>query len=100
MKTLESGNKVPGGFYFDRTSWQLVTVNGKEGTLPGEKDARYMKVPSLMVLAGAPVLGGAMVLFLPFVGFALFFRHLVTKSKETVAAATAATTPARAAKKS
>ena len=85
MRELESGNKVPGGFYFDKTSWQLVTVNGDEGVLPGDKAARYFKVPALLVLAGSPVVGGAFVMFLPFIGFALFIRHLAGKAKEKAA---------------
>jgi len=86
MRELESGNKVPGGFYFDKTSWQLVTVKGDEGVLPGEKEARYFRVPALLVLAGAPVIGGSFVMFLPFIGFALFVRHLAAKAKIRAAA--------------
>ena len=66
------GNKVNGGFYLNRKTWDLVTVNGKKGLLPGEADERYLKVPTLAMLAAAPVLGATLVVFLPFVGFALF----------------------------
>ena len=82
MKELEAGNKVPGGFYFDKTAWQLVTVNGREGTLPGNEDSRYFKVPSLLAVGASPLIGAAFVLFLPFIGFALFAKHLVGKAKE------------------
>ena len=30
------GNKVDGGFYLNRKTWDLVTVNGKKGVLPGD----------------------------------------------------------------
>ncbi len=66
------GNKVNGGFYLNRKTWDLVTVNGKKGLLPGEPDDRYLKVPTLAMLAAAPVLGATLVVFLPFIGFALF----------------------------
>jgi hypothetical protein len=66
------GNKVAGGFYLNRKTWDLVTVNGKKGLLPGETEDRYLKVPTLAMLAAAPVLGATLVVFLPFVGFALF----------------------------
>ena len=36
MRHHEAGTKVPGGFYFNRASWELVTVSGKEGPLPAQ----------------------------------------------------------------
>jgi hypothetical protein len=66
------GNKFDGGFYLNRKTWDLVTVNGKKGLLPGEAGDVYLKVPTLAMLAAAPVLGATLVVFLPFVGFALF----------------------------
>jgi hypothetical protein len=71
-KENRGGNKVGGGFYLNRKTWDLVTVNGKKGLLPGEVDDRYLKVPTLAMLVAAPVLGATLVVFLPFVGFALF----------------------------
>ena len=71
-KENRGGNKVDGGFYLNRKTWDLVTVNGKKGLLPGETEDRYLKVPTLAMLAAAPVLGATLVVFLPFVGFALF----------------------------
>jgi hypothetical protein len=68
----KGGNKVPGGFYLNRKTWNLVTVNGKKGLLPGKADDLYLRVPTLAMLAAAPVLGATLVVFLPFVGFALF----------------------------
>jgi hypothetical protein len=96
MRHLEAGTKVPGGFYFDTDGWKLVTVNGRKGVLPGDGKARWMRVPALLVLAGAPVLGGAFVLFLPFIGFALFARHLAANAKERLAAAEPAKANVRA----
>jgi hypothetical protein len=71
-KENRGGNRVDGGFYLNRKTWDLVTVNGKKGVLPGEADERYLKVPTIAMLAAAPVLGATLVVFLPFVGFALF----------------------------
>jgi len=90
MKELEGGTKVPGGFYFDKTTWQLVTVNGKDGLLPGDAKDLYFKVPLPLVIIGSPIVGGAFVMFLPFIGFALFARHLVAKAKEKAATTTPA----------
>ena len=71
-KETRGGNRVDGGFYLNRKTWDLVTVNGKKGLLPGVADDLYLKVPTLAMLAVAPVLGATLVIFLPFVGFALF----------------------------
>jgi hypothetical protein len=68
----KGGNRVDGGFYLNRKTWDLVTVNGKKGVLPGKPDDLYRKVPTLAMLAAAPVLGATLVVFLPFIGFALF----------------------------
>lgn len=66
------GNRVDGGFYLNPRTWNLVAVNGKKGVLPGKGDDRYLKVPALAMLAAAPLLGATLVVFLPFVGIALF----------------------------
>ena len=71
-KETRGGNKVDGGFYLNRKTWDLVTVNGKKGVLPGKANELYLKVPTLAMLAAAPLLGATLVIFLPFVGFALF----------------------------
>jgi hypothetical protein len=71
-KETRGGNKVDGGFYLNRKTWDLVTVNGKKGVLPGKANDLYLKVPTLAMLAAAPLLGATFVIFLPFVGFALF----------------------------
>lgn len=71
-----AGTTVKGGFYFNRDAWDLVTVSGKEGVLPGAGGQRCMRVPVWAVLALAPALGGLFVVFLPFIGFALVFLHL------------------------
>jgi hypothetical protein len=63
---------VRGGFYFNRTTWDLVTVGGKKGELPAGVWAR---VPTFFALLAAPVLGATLVLFLPFAGIALFLRE-------------------------
>lgn len=80
-KETRGGNRVDGGFYLNPKTWNLVTVNGKKGFLPGEASERYMKIPALAMLAAAPLLGATLVVFLPFVGLALFaaagFRKVV-----------------------
>jgi hypothetical protein len=66
------GSKVPAGFYFNKSNWEIVTVSGKKGgVLPGLPETDYLKIPAVAMLAGAPVLGAAFVVFLPVIGFAL-----------------------------
>ena len=75
-----AGSMVKGGFYFSRDKWDIVTVSGKEGLLPGAAGQRYLRLPVLAVLLLAPLLGGLFVVFLPFIGFALVLQHLARLS--------------------
>jgi hypothetical protein len=79
MKRFEGGSKVKGGFYFNQQSWDLVTVSGKSSVLPGTARDLHLKIPVLLMLLGAPVIGAALVMFLPFAGIALFLHALYRK---------------------
>ena len=87
MKRFEGSSTVKGGFYFDQKSWDLVTVSGKNGALPGTAQDLYLKIPVLLMLVGAPVIGATLVMFLPFAGIALFlhagYRKAVPAAKQT-----------------
>jgi hypothetical protein len=74
MKRFEGGSRVKGGFYFNQQSWDLVTVSGKNGVLPGTARDLHLKIPVLLMLLGAPVVGATLVMFLPFAGIALFLH--------------------------
>ena len=74
MKRFEGGSRVKGGFYFNQQSWDLVTVSGKHGILPGTAHDLHLKIPVLLMLLGAPVIGATLVMFLPFAGIALFLH--------------------------
>lgn len=71
-KETRGGNRVNGGFYLNRKTLDLVTVNGKKGVLPGDANDLYLKIPTLAMVVAAPLLGASLVIFLPFVGIALF----------------------------
>ena len=75
FKTNEGGTKVKGGFYWHQSEWELTTVDGAEGTLPGGADAKYVKVPVPVMLVGAPLMGALLVMFLPLIGIALLVGH-------------------------
>jgi hypothetical protein len=91
MKRFEGGIKVKGGFYFNQQSWDLVTVSGKHGVLPGTARDLHLKIPVLLMLLGAPVIGATLVMFLPFAGIALFLH---AGYRKIVPAAVAAPKPA------
>jgi hypothetical protein len=82
---LSGGSRVEAGFYFNKNSWEIVTVSGKQGgVLPGDAKTGYLRVPAVAMLAGAPVLGAAFVVFLPVIGFALLAKAAFSKAFRTV----------------
>ena len=70
------GQSVPAGFYWNTKEWELETISGKGGKLPGNADAAYVKVPAAAMLTLAPMMGAMYVMFLPFIGFALLAEHV------------------------
>ena len=80
MGQHEGGDKVPGGFYWKQSDWEIEVVKGDEGTLPGNTDTTYLRIPTVAMLLGAPVMGGLFVIFLPFLGFAMLANHLGKKA--------------------
>jgi len=82
---LNGGSKVKAGFYFNKANWEIVTVSGKKGAfLPGDAKTDYFRIPAIAMLAAAPVLGAAFVVFLPVIGFALLATAAFKKAARTV----------------
>ncbi len=79
MKRYNGGTKVRGGYYFDMNTWEVTTISGDEGVLPGGEDERYLHAPLLALFVLAPVMGLGFAMFLPFIGFALPFYALGKK---------------------
>ncbi len=73
------GAEVKAGFYWNLRKWEMVTLSGTGGRLPGNADDRYLKVPIVAFLFIAPVMGGLYAFFLPFIGFAMVFAFLGRK---------------------
>jgi hypothetical protein len=69
MTTYAGGTQVRSGYYVDTGSLGFAQVARDGGTLPGDGARRYTRVPVVLVLAAAPVLGGLFVVALPFIGF-------------------------------
>ena len=76
----QGGANVKGGYYWDAARHEFVTVEGKRGTLPGIPAEKYVKVPGLLFMPLALVLGALFVIFLPLIGLAMVPILLVRKS--------------------
>lgn len=70
MTTYTGTQNVESGLYFN-VKHLTVTTMESAGALPGTTDDRYRRVPMLLMLAAAPLLGLAYVIFLPLIGFGM-----------------------------
>lgn len=80
MLKHKGGDVVKGGFYWNQALWHLENVEGKVGSLPGDENTRYARVPTPALFVLAPLMGALFVVFLPFIGFALLIGMLVAKA--------------------
>lgn len=75
----KGGSETKGGFYWKKGAWEIVTVEGKTGMLPGTEESEYIRVHGLLLLPVALIISIAYVVFLPVVGFAMVFGTLGKK---------------------
>ncbi|MBI4522387.1 MAG: hypothetical protein HY695_01100, partial [Deltaproteobacteria bacterium] len=61
----------------------------KGGILPGAEELSYYRIPTPFILALGPTMGAVYVIFLPLVGFGLFFGFLGKKALPYLAKAAA-----------
>ena len=80
MLNHKGGENTKGGFYLKRGEWEIVTVEGKNGALPGGVECEYIKLPALLFVPLAMVMGALYVMFLPFIGFAMLFTMIAKKA--------------------
>lgn len=81
MTTYTGTQDVDPGLYMNLRKFAMTSVERREA-LPGDATDTYYHVPMLLMLAAAPVLGLAFVIFLPFIGFAMVAYLLGTKAVE------------------
>lgn len=74
----KGGSETKGGFYWKKGEWEIVTVEGKRGVLPGTAEAEYLQIPAILFVPVALFISIAYVIFFPFVGFAMLAK-VVTK---------------------
>lgn len=77
--THKGGSEVKGGLYWNKGEWEIVTVEGEKGRLPGNEDAQYLRIPTILFPPVAMIVSIAYVIFLPFIGFAMLLKVIVNK---------------------
>ena len=76
-KTYEGGTQVKSGYYVDAKSFSFANIEKDGGALPGGSAKKFVRVPTLVVMAAAPALGGLFVVALPFIGFGVAINAVV-----------------------
>jgi len=71
MTTISGGSAVQGGYYLSKSNWEIFPVERDGQRLPGPVAEHYVKIPTAAAFLLMPVLGGLMVVFLPFIGLYL-----------------------------
>lgn len=71
MASYKGGDTVKRGFYASLKRWTIEMIEPEAGTLAGEADEQYVRVPVPVMLVAAPFMGAAFVIFLPLIGFVL-----------------------------
>ncbi len=73
MTTYTGTQNVEPGLYWALKPFRFTSVDTR-GPLPGTEARTWYRVPMLLMLALAPLLGLAFVVFLPFIAFVIVFR--------------------------
>ena len=76
MARYHGNETVNPGFYWNPTKWEITTIEKKGTMLPGGEEVDYHRIPLPLVLMLGPIMGAAYVIFLPLIGFGLFFGFL------------------------
>lgn len=79
MKTYTASQHVESGLYLNLKKRSITSLE-TDGPLPGTADDTYRRIPMLLMLAVAPLLGLVFVIFLPLIGFAMVAHLLGTKA--------------------
>ncbi len=78
------GDTVKYGFYWNVREWEAQVVPKEGGTLAGEADVRYIRMPLFVLLVVAPIMGAIYAFFLPFIGFAMLAMFLVGRLRRMI----------------
>jgi len=64
MKTYDAGDKVPYGVYFSANPFNLHYISDDE-VLPGAQGTTFKRLPTLLIVAAGPAIGGIFVMAFP-----------------------------------
>ena len=67
MKTYKSGSQVGYGLYVAPGALDVRFVGAEGETLEGKADAKYFRLPALLMILASPVIGGVFVLAFPLI---------------------------------
>jgi hypothetical protein len=74
-----NGGEIAGkGTYWNLTNGERIDI-ADEGTLPGDRNRTYYRMPAAAVIVAAPVLGLLYAAFLPFIGIAMLVKLVAQK---------------------
>lgn len=76
MKKYQKGDRLKVGFYMNLSKGELVQVDSIDSLLPLSTEDKFVKIPSVLAILGAPVIGLAYVIFLPLTGICAIFVFL------------------------
>ena len=79
MAKYTGGMQVEGGYYWNPRNWEVEVVSPEGAKLKGAAEAKYVKIPFPALFVIVPLLGALFLMFLPFIGFALFGYAIVKK---------------------
>ncbi len=79
MARYTGGMQVGGGYYWNASNWEVEVVSNEGGKLKAAPSTSYAKVPFPALFVIVPLLGALFLMFLPFIGFALFAYAIAKK---------------------
>ena len=65
LSKYSAGQSVPGGVYWNKQAWELVTISEDGDYLPAAEGITYYQVPVLLAIALGPLAGLTFILVLP-----------------------------------
>ena len=74
-----NGGELAGkGTYWNLSSGERIDIMD-EGTLPGDRNRTFYRMPAAAIIVAAPVLGLVYAAFLPFIGIAMLLKLVAQK---------------------
>jgi hypothetical protein len=78
MLKHNGGELVGKGTYWNLTNGERIDITN-EGTLPGDRNRTFYRMPASAIIVAAPVLGLLYAAFLPFIGIAMLLKLVARK---------------------